>query len=88
MQKLLVTKQFESDFKKIPNEVKIKTEIALTNLKQNPFNPVLKIKKLKGLGKNFWRLKIDRNYRLIYSLNKNFLVLHRIRHRKNIYRSF
>lgn len=88
MRKLLVTKKFESDFKKVPSNIKIKTEIALNTLKQNPFSSTLKIKRLKALGKNFWRLKVDRNYRLIYSLSKNSIILHRIRHRKDIYRSF
>lgn len=85
---LLVTRQFESDFKKIPIEIKLKTEVVLGALKQNPFSPALKIKKLKGLGKNYWRVKIDRNYRLIYTISKNTVIAHRLRHRKNIYRSF
>jgi len=88
MLSLLVTKKFESDFKKVPNDIKIKTEIALNSLRQNPFNSTLKTKKLKALGKNFWRLKINHNFRLIYSLVKNSIILHRIRHRKDIYRSF
>ena len=88
MRKLLVTKKFESDFKKVPSDIQIKTEVAANALKQNPFNSTLKIKKLKVLGENFWRLKVNRNYRLIYSLSKNSIILHRIRHRKDIYRSF
>ncbi len=88
MRQLLTTRQFELDFQKIPTDIKLKTGIALSVLKQNPFSQTLKIKKLKGLGKSFWRLKIDRNYRLIYSLGENSIVLHRIRHRKDIYRNF
>lgn len=86
MLKLFVTKKFESDFKKVPIDVRFKTEITLNTIRQSPFNKALRIKKLKGLGKNFWRLRIDRNYRLIYSLRKNSIILHRIRHRKDIYR--
>ncbi|OGF21511.1 hypothetical protein A2Y83_04515 [Candidatus Falkowbacteria bacterium RBG_13_39_14] len=88
MLKLIVTKQFESDFKKIPLEIKKITEIFLNSLKENPFDDNLKIKKLKGLNGNYWRLKVNFHYRLIYSITKDSIILHRIRHRKDIYRDF
>lgn len=88
MLEVIITKKFEADFKQLPSYIKTKTDFWLNKLKINPFGPNLPIKKLKGLSNNFWRLKVDRNYRLIYSVAKNSLVLYRIRHRKEIYRKF
>lgn len=88
MKKIFIARSFESDFKKVPIDIKFKTEFAIGKLKRNPFSPDFKIKKLKGLGKNFWRIKVDQNYRLIYSISKNSVILHYIGHRKDIYQGF
>lgn len=88
MLEIIVTKKFEIDLRKIPSDVKIKTDFLLQKLKQNPFSRNLPIKKLKGLEGDFWRLKIDRDYRLVYSIIKKSIILYRIRHRKDIYQKF
>ncbi|TSC74831.1 MAG: hypothetical protein G01um101430_750 [Parcubacteria group bacterium Gr01-1014_30] len=88
MFEVVATNKFASDFKILPSHIQAKTDIWLNKLRHDPFSLDFPIKKLKGLRNNFWRLKIDRNYRLIYSVSKNSLILYRIRHRKDIYQKF
>ena len=86
MHQLVVTQKFEKDFKKIPHDIKLKTEKIVQTLKRNPFAKNLNIKKLKGFRKSYWRVKIDKNYRLIYTIKSYVIELRRIRHRREIYK--
>ncbi|MBI4385696.1 type II toxin-antitoxin system RelE/ParE family toxin, partial [Candidatus Parcubacteria bacterium] len=59
---------------------------AIKRLGTNPFGPPPKIKKLKGKGVGQWRLEVW-PYRVRYDVVGHDVVLYRVRHRKDIYRS-
>lgn len=86
MREIIVIRKFEKDFQKVPLIIKLKTEKIIQIFKKDPFFKNLDIKKLKGF-KNFWRVKIDRNWRLIYMITPNTVELLRIKHRRDIYRT-
>ena len=85
MLKLLATKQFQKDLKKLPTYIVDTTDNIIPKLRLDPLNSGLNIKKLKNIEPTVWRLRIG-NYRLVYTFNKESLTLLRFRHRKDIYR--
>ena len=85
MRNIEKTSVFTKDFKSLPNDVQDKTWDVVNILKCDIFDDILKIKKLEGY-KNVWRLSIKKDYRLIYSFDKENIYLLRIRHRKDIYK--
>lgn len=85
MRTLFVTHQFEKDLSKVPKEIRDHADNVLSVLRENPLPQNLNIKKLKGFVLSVYRVRIG-SYRLMYSFTKNSLTLHRIAHRKDIYR--
>ena len=85
MRSLFVTQQFKRDFKKIPKEIQMEANGIVEDLIENPFHPTYNIRKLKLPKVKLYRVRI-RVYRLIYSFDKTSLTLHRISHRKDIYK--
>ena len=86
MRQLIITRRFEKDFKKIPHDIQSKTEKVVQALKENSFAKSLNIKKLKGFKVVYWRVKVDKNYRLIYTVKPRAIELRRIKYRREIYR--
>ena len=71
------------DFRKLPKEVKEKSlEIIENELAKDPYRG----KPLTGPYKGLWKYRAG-NYRIIYSIEKQSLVIFvlRIRHRKDVY---
>ncbi|MBI4598761.1 type II toxin-antitoxin system RelE/ParE family toxin [Candidatus Uhrbacteria bacterium] len=85
MRDLLITPQFEKDLKKISLKVRSQTDEIIKRLRRNPIDSSIARKKLHGFEPALWRVRIG-PHRLVYSFTKTMLVLHRIRHRKDIYR--
>jgi mRNA-degrading endonuclease RelE of RelBE toxin-antitoxin system len=83
---LFATPRFCKDLQKIPRNFIIPIDKAVLLLRQHPLNNVLNIKKLKGIRPTVWRVRLG-TYRLIYSFTKTSLILHRLRHRKDIYKN-
>lgn len=81
-----LTSTFERDFKRLPRQVQTKILEELRALETNPFGPPPKIKKLKGKGAGQWRLEVW-PYRVRYDVTGQDVILYRVRHRKDIYRS-
>jgi len=86
MHQLVITRRFEKDFRDTPRSIKLKVDRVAQILKENPFAKNLNIKKLGGFRKSYWRVKIDKNYRLIYTVEPKIIELRRIKHRREIYR--
>ncbi len=84
MRNILVTPQFRKDLVEVSKDIFAKADAVLSVLKSNPADVSLKSKKLK-IGTNLWRVRVG-THRLIYSFNKDSLILLRIRHRKDVYR--
>ena len=81
MYKLLYTRHFKKDFKKLTSLIQEKTIITLKKIKKNPFNGV---EKLKGMKYGIYRVRIG-SYRIRFDIEKNNLILHSVKHRKEIY---
>ena len=82
--KLVPSKTFLKDLRKIPPESKSRVNKALLELKQNPFS-ARDLKKLANVKIGCWRLRIG-DYRLRYDIVGQEIQLHIIRLRKDAYR--
>ena len=85
MRDIVVTPQFQKDLKDIPDNIKEQADTLLNLLQANPVSPNLGIKKLH-LNPPAWRARIG-VHRLVYSFTQTQLILHRFRHRKDVYRN-
>ncbi len=81
---LLVTPQFECDFKIIDKNIKLVADNAVQKLVVNVSDKTLDVKKLHGFSPALWRLRIG-HFRLIFSYTSTSITLHRFRHRKDVY---
>lgn len=82
--KLIPSKTFLKDLKKIPPESKSKVDKALLELIQDPLS-ARDLKKLTNVEFGRWRLRIG-DYRLRYDIVGQEIRLRIIRHRKDVYR--
>ena len=82
--KLVPSKTFLKDLRKIAPESKSRVNKALLELKQDLFS-ARDIKKLANVEIGCWRLRIG-DYRLRYDIVGQEIRLHIIRHRKDAYR--
>jgi len=80
-----LTHSFQRDLESLPPPIQERVLEAIKRLETNPFDPPLKIKKLKGKGIGQWRLEVW-PYRVRYDVVEQEVVLYRVRHRKDIYR--
>ncbi|OGE81029.1 MAG: hypothetical protein A3H72_03700 [Candidatus Doudnabacteria bacterium RIFCSPLOWO2_02_FULL_48_8] len=85
MRKLLITPRFRKDLRDIPDQIKKQADDLLFALRRNPVDPRFGIKKLTT-GFPAWRIRIG-VYRLVYSFDQSRLILHRFRHRKDVYKN-
>jgi len=85
MRKILKTTRFSKDIQNLSSDVqKVAWRVVLL-LSKNVLNKRLAIKKLEGY-KGIWRVKVKKDYRLIFTFDKENLYLLRIKHRKEIYK--
>lgn len=86
MRELFVTNQFEKDLRKLPKDIQTEADSNVRLLQTNPLGETLDIKKLKGFhNPALYRMRIGA-YRILYSFTSRELILHRIKHRKDMYR--
>jgi mRNA interferase RelE/StbE len=79
--RLVPTKTFLTDLRSIPQSLRRRVEVAIQSLKEDPFRG----RKLEAVQVGQWRIRIG-DYRMRYDVIGNDIVLHRILHRKEIYR--
>jgi len=82
--KLIPSKTFLKNLRKIPPESKSRISKALLELKQDPFS-TRDLKKLANVEIGRWRLRIG-DYRLRYDIVGQEIQLCIILHRKDVYR--
>ena len=70
-----VTPQFEKLYKKLPQPVKLRAEKQIDYFKIDPLHPSLNVEKLSPKGKNYWSLRIDRKYRIIFKYQIGQVVI-------------
>lgn len=86
MRELFVTNQFEKDLRKLPKDTQTEADSKVQLLQTDPLGETLDIKKLKGFhNPALYRMRIG-VYRILYSFTPRELVLHRTKHRKDMYR--
>jgi len=66
MIEILVTKEFEKRYKKLPQNIQLKAEKQEDIFRKNPFHPSLNTEKLIPKDKQLWSIRIDRSYRIIF----------------------
>ncbi|MBI4437965.1 type II toxin-antitoxin system RelE/ParE family toxin [Candidatus Uhrbacteria bacterium] len=86
MRELIVTRQFTKDFRLLDPIMQSKAERVAQQLRIRPTNIAFPIKKLQGFARPpLWRVRLG-DYRLIYTFDRTSVTLHRISHRKDVYR--
>ena len=79
-----ITSTAKRDLSKLPKNFLKQIDRKILALAENPYPP--DVKKIKG-HLNLYRIRSG-DYRLIYQINKNILIviIVRVRHRKDIYK--
>lgn len=78
--RLVPTKTFLIDLRRIPSSLRRRTEAAIQELNKDPFRG----RKLEAVKTGQWRIRIG-EYRVRYDVVGDDVAWHRIRHRKEIY---
>ncbi|MBE0449162.1 MAG: type II toxin-antitoxin system RelE/ParE family toxin [Actinobacteria bacterium] len=81
---LIPSRTFLKDLEKLPADMKPKVEKVLLELKQDPHSSS-DIKKLRNVAIGKWRLRIG-DWRLRYDIKGSEILLHVIRHRRDVYK--
>lgn len=77
--KILYTKKFEREYKKLPISLKKEAEKREVIFRTNPFAPTLKTHRLKGKFKDFWSFSITYKHRIIFEFGgKNTAYFHSV----------
>jgi mRNA-degrading endonuclease RelE of RelBE toxin-antitoxin system len=79
------TNRFARDLKPLPDSVKSEAFDAALKLCETIFHRDLNVRPLTGF-KGYFRVVIANDYRMIFTFDDDALYLHRIAHRKDIYR--
>ena len=82
---LIYGPKFEKCFLKLPLNIQKKTVKKLENFRENPFTNSLRVEKLNPKNKELWSFRVDREYRVVFSLNKNTAKLYFVGHHNKIY---
>ncbi|HCJ66872.1 MAG TPA: hypothetical protein DHV62_05975 [Elusimicrobia bacterium] len=86
MRRIEKTSVFTKDLEHLSENIQKEAWEVVSILRDNIFDKQLEIKKLEGY-KKIWRVTIKKDYRLIYTFDKECIYLLRIKHRKDIYRT-
>ena len=75
--KLVLTKEFERRYEKLPISIQKKAEKQTDIFLKNPFYPSLHTEKLNPKNKEVWSFRIDRKYRIFFRFldDKRVLLL-------------
>lgn len=83
---VLVTKEFENNYKELPTAIKAKVEKQEQLFRKNPFHPSLHTEKLEPKNRQVWSFRIDKKYRVIFNfIDNNKVVFVNIGHHGWIY---
>jgi len=86
---LLKTRRYRRSSAKLPRKIQHLLFRQEKLLAENIFNPKLHTKKLKmQLEERIFSFRITREYRGLFRIEKNEIILFEIGERKDIYRSF
>lgn len=63
---IILTREFENRYRKLPLAIQKKAERQTEVFKKNPTHPSLRTEKLEPKGKEVWSFRVDRHYRIIF----------------------
>ena len=75
--KLLFTKNFIRNYRKMPQQIQQATDKQLELLLSNPQHPSLNIKKMQD-PQNIWEGRISRSYRFTFQIENDTYILRTI----------
>ena len=75
--KLLFTKTFVRDYRKLPQDIQQQTDKQLELLLSNPKHPSLNMKKMKD-PRNIWEGRITISYRFTCQITEDAYVLRKV----------
>lgn len=70
MFKIIYTKHFLKQYKKLTPTLKKKTKQSVTKFQKNPKDKSLKAHKLTGPLENFYSFLVDYKYRVVFEIDK------------------
>jgi len=73
--KIKFHRKFEKQYKKLPEEIKIKTKKVITIFSINPFHPPLKNHSLSGQLKKFRAIFVTPSIRIIFQQFDNYTIV-------------
>lgn len=66
MIEVIVTREFEKRYRKLPGFIQKKAEKQEQLFRQNPFHPSLNTEKLEPKNRKVWSFRVDRHYRIFF----------------------
>ena len=75
--KLLFTKTFVRDYRKLPQDIQELTDKQLGLLLSNPKHPSLNVKKMKD-PREIWEARITMSYSLTFQVAENTYILRKV----------
>ena len=72
---IILTREFENRYRKLPLAIRKKAERQTEIFKKNPVHPSLHTEKLEPKGKEVWSFRVDGNYRIIFRFIDGRIVL-------------
>lgn len=75
MLEILLTDEFEKQYRKLPSLIKKKAVKQQVLFCTNPFYPSLNTEKLVPKNRNLWSFRVDKTYRIIFRFVENNKVL-------------
>lgn len=81
------TAEFSRRYQELPLFAQKKTELKERIFRANPFHPSLNTEKLQPKEKEYWSIRIDRDYRILFRfIDNNKIVFVTCGHHNWIYR--
>ena len=72
------TSRFEKHYSKLQLNIQKKVIKALRLIKDDFYHPSLHTKKIKGVRESLWEARVDKNYRLIFTLKEHICCLQKV----------
>jgi mRNA interferase RelE/StbE len=79
--RLVPTRRFEDDFRELPTRVQGQVLKAIERIEADPHRG----QKLVNVRVGQWRYRVG-DYRIRYDIESQIIILHVVRHRKEVYR--
>jgi len=77
MKKLLFTKNFIREYRKLPQQIQKATDKQLGLLLSNPQHPSLNIKKMQD-PRDIWEGRVTESYRVTFQIEGNTYILRKV----------